>query len=273
MVDFSYHEEKLSDYGCIVAGINTAFQDSVQIGTTVSFDTIKNSSTYANKIINARYEDVITATFDVCKNPCLYQTDAEIAFTDGEISHFMRWLNQKKYYKFKPIYESGIYSDLYFWGTFPSISAILVNGAVIGFTLTFTSNSPFGYVDDKEYNASIASAGGSFLFFDDSDELGSLYPSLFQIQCLADGKLVIRNDRDRKSTVIQNCVQNEIIQMDCSNRMIQSSKPHLTLYNDFNYNFPRLINDLDNRKNLFTVSLPCNITIKYSPRRKAGILV
>ena len=273
MIDFSYHEEKLSDYGCIVASINTDFQNSVQLGSTIQFDTIKTHQNYTNNIINAKYDDVITATFDICKNPCFHKTDREMVFSDGEISHFMRWLNQKKYHKFKPIYKSASYSDLYFYGTFTSISAIVISEKVIGFTLTFTSSSPFGYVDDKEYSVSLNTAQGQFSFFDDSDEIGSLYPYFFQIQCLSDGKLILENDRDTNNTVIDNCVENEIITMDCGNKIIQSSKLHPTLYNDFNYYYPRFINDLENRRNLFTVSIPCNITIKYAPIRKAGIIV
>lgn len=254
MIDFSYHEEKLSDYGCIVAGIDTLPKDSVQIGTDISFDTIRTRQNYANKIINADYKDVITATFDICKNPCLYSSDSEMAFTASEISHFMRWLNQKCYYKFKPIYEKGIYSDLYFYGTFTSISAIVINGKIIGFTLTFTSNSPFGYVDDKEFTVSLKTANGNFLFYDDSDEIGNLYPYFFQVECLANGKLIISNDRDSKKTVIDNCVNNEVITMDCQNKIIQSSKSHTTLFNDFNYNYPRIINDLESRRNQFNLS-------------------
>lgn len=273
MVDFSYHEEKLSDYGCIVAGINTGFQDSVQIGASIQFDTIKTRQNYKNKIINAGYSDVVSATFDVCKNPCLYKTMESRSFSDGEISHFMRWLNQKKYYKFKPVYENGTYSDLYFYGTFTSISSIVINGNVVGFTLTFTSDSPFGYVDDKEFQVSVTEAGGQFLFYDDSDEIGNLYPYFFQITCSAGGKLVISSDADKKETVINNCVQNEIITMNCSSKTIQSSKAHATLYNDFNYNYPRIVNSLENRRNIFSVSLPCNIIMRYAPTRKAGIIV
>lgn len=273
MIDFSYHEEKLSDYGCIVASIRTTSQDSVQIGSNITFDTIRNRSGHTEKIINAKYDSVISATFDICKNPAIYTTNQKMIFSDGEISHFMRWLNQKRYYKFKPIYENGTYSDLYFYGSFTSISAIAVSGDVIGFTLTFTSNSPFGYADDKEYTVSLPSADGQFLFFDDSDETGSLYPYFFQIKCLAGGKLVISNDRDNKRTVIDSCVKDEIITMDCGNRIIQSSKAHPTLYNDFNYNYPRFLNDPENRRNTFTVSLPCSITIRYAPLRKAGIIL
>ena len=272
MIDFSYNGEKLSDYGCIVVSINTLFSNSVPLGSNITFDTIRNRASYQNKIINAKYDDVITATFDVCKNPCSFHNN-EMAFSSGEISYFMRWLNQKVYYKFKPIYENGNYSDIYFYGTFTTISAIVIGGNIIGFTLTFTANSPFGYVDDKEFTAYITESKNTFIFYDDSDEIGSLYPYYFKIDCLSDGRLEIQNDRDSKSTVIQNCKNGESIIMNCENKIITSSKAHTTLYNDFNYNYPRIINSFDNRKNVFTVSKPCNITIKYAPTRKAGIIV
>ena len=272
MIDFSYDEEKLSDYGCIVASIRTSFQDSVQIGTDISFDTIQNNATFMHKIINSKYDNVVTATFDICRNPCLYKNQ-DMGFSDGEISHFMRWLNQKQYKKFKPIYKDGAYSDLYFYGSFTAISAIVTKGKTIGFTLTFLSNSPFGYIDDKEFTVSLQSANGQFIFYDDSDELGNLYPYFFQMECLSAGTLSIQNDRDRKTTIIDGCLQGEVITMDCGNKVIQSSMAHTTLYNDFNYNYPRLINTKESRRNVFTVSLPCNIIIRYAPIRKAGIIV
>lgn len=272
MIDFSYNGEKLSDYGCIVASIRTPFQDSVQLGTNLSFDTVKNQNNARERIVTAKYDDVITATFDICRNPCLYKSQS-MEFSDGEISHFMRWLNQTQYRKFKPIYKDGAYSDLYFCGTFTSISAIVSGGKVVGFTLTFTSNSPFGYVDDKEYTAALPEAEGQFIFYDDSDEPGSLYPYFFQVECLSEGTLTIQNNRDRKATVIGGCRQGEVITMDCENKVIQSSTAHPALYNDFNYNYPRLINDRESRRNVFTISLPCSVTIRYAPIRKAGIFV
>lgn len=272
MIDFSYDGEKLSDYGCMVTGVVTSFAESVPVSTALSLETIRNRTDYHNKIINMDYDGVITATFDICKNPCLFDTQEKMSFTDGEVSHYMRWLHRESYYKFKPIYDNANYSDVYFYGTFTSISEIIVGGNIIGFTLTFTSNSPFGYVDDKEYNVTVKEANGQFVFYDDSDKIGYLYPYYFQVECLASGKLRISNDRDTKATVIENCVSGEIITMDCLNKVIQSSEVHSRLYNDFNYNYPRIQNSYDNRKNVFTTSLPCNITIRYAPTRKAGIV-
>lgn len=271
MIDFSYNGERLSDYGCIVVSINTAFSDSVQ-ASTITFDTIKIRGNFSNNIINTRYDDVISATFDICKNPCLF-SEEKMEFSDGEISYFMRWLNQKEYYKFKPIYENDQYSDLYFYGTFSSISLITISGKVYGFTLTFTANSPFGYVDDKEYNTSILETNGNFIFYDDSDEIGILHPYFFKVECLDSGDLKISNDRYSDYTLIKNCKNGEILTMDCINKIIQSNLSHPSLYNDFNYNYPKIINNLSSRKNIFTVSIPCNITIQYAPIRKAGIMV
>ena len=71
-----------------------------------------------------------------------------------------------------------------------------------------------------------------------------------------------------------NCVSGEKITLDCQNQIIQTDNAsHTSLCKDFNYNFPRFVsNELEN-KNVFTVSIPCSISITYSLIRKAGVFV
>lgn len=271
MIDFYFNGAKLSDYGCIVSNINSSFSDSSPIGN-IELETIKSHSTQKNKIINSEYDDVISASFDICKNPGIYKTPQEMIFTDAEISLFARWLNQKKYCKFQPIYESGLYSDIFFYGTFNSISSVIISDNTVGLTLSFTSNSPFGYINEKEFVTELTSDSKTFTLYDDSDEIGEIRPSLFQIKCKANGDLQIKNNRDKKITVINNCLNEEIITLDCENRIIQSSKSHPTIYNDFNYYYPKIINTMEDRYNIFTVTLPCEIIVKYEPIRKVGIV-
>lgn len=271
MEDFSFGDDRLSDYGCMVAGINTQFSHSASMGSKLNLETIKNRVTGQNKIINTDYDEVVSATFDICKNP--FRNSNSMDFSDGELSFFMRWLNKKNYEKFKPIYDDESYSDLYFYGSFNEIYAINISGKIVGLTVTFTSNAPFGYANEKEFNVSIDNADDSFIFYDDSDEVGYLYPSFYEITCMVSGNVKISNNMDTKSTVINNCIKNEVITMNCTNKIILSSKAHLTLFNDFNYNYPRFVNKMTERKNIFTVSLPCKIKIKYSPIRKAGIII
>ena len=73
-------------------------------------------------------------------------------------------------------------------------------------------------------------------------------------------------------TRIANCKQNEEITMDCIHEIIQSTN-HSTLYNDFNYKFPRLKNTYYNSKNVITFSIPCDVEINYPIVRKVGIIV
>lgn len=282
MTDFVYDNKRLSDFGCMVAYLNTAPPSLVPMGSVLTLNVTKNISTQKNLISGTSYEEPVTATFDIVKSTCNNRNsnnnknsndNNNIYFSDAELNHFMRWLNRKKYFKFKPIYSDDEFPSLYYYGTFTAISLITVGGHAAGLTVTFTANSPFGYTDDTELKISIPEENGTFKFYNDSDETGILYPSRFIIKCLKSGKLIVSNSLDRFYTLIDNCEENEIITMDCENKIIESSKAHPALFNDFNYNYPRFISTEDSRFNIFTFSLPCDISITYNSVRKVGIIV
>jgi hypothetical protein len=145
MKDFSYAGRRLSDYGYIVAYANTSLSDSVSLGSEIKFETIKNRSTHTNRIIEVDYNEPTSVTFDICKDPCVNEN---LEFSDAEISHMMSWLNKKRYEKFCPIYDDASYPEIYFKGSF-NVSAIYINGNVIGFTLTFVPSAPFGFETER----------------------------------------------------------------------------------------------------------------------------
>lgn len=270
MIDFTYANNRLSDYGCVIASTVTGNTDTAALGSSLQFETLRHSATFEETILTAKYEENVTATFDIIKNPC----QNELVFSDKEISFFMRWLNRKQYDKFYPIYNDDSYPGVYFKGTF-NVAAIKIGGKVIGFTLTFNSNSPFGYIDKED----VLNVTDSFVIYNDSDEIGYLYPNLFKVTCNINGNLEIENKTDdaQNKIIVNNCVAGETIIFDCINKIIQSSESHTKLYNDFNYNYPRLVSADDssiiNTQNVFTTSIPCSITIAYSSHRKAGIIV
>ena len=141
MIDFSYHGEKLSDYGCIVAGIHTDSPGSVQVSVPLRLDTIKTSRTYTHKIVNAKYDDVITAAFDICRNPLLYRTEQEMAFSDSNTAN----LNPFMRITCIPIYiftaPSPLYQKLYgmaAWSDLPlHLHPILLSGMLMTKNLQF----------------------------------------------------------------------------------------------------------------------------------------
>ena len=290
LVDFVYDGYKLSDYGCMVGSVVTENSDSISMGSVIRLETVMNHGAYRSEIVNADYPDVYTVTFDVFKTPCDDQADY---FTDQEVSWFMRWLNRKEYKKFEPIYDTDDFENVFLMGTFTECRAINLQGQVYGFTLTFTTNSPFAYID---YNSNVYDlvndgvtfdiinpynkqsetlTGGTFTILDESDELGSIYPSKFIIEVSQAGRLVIWNERDERTryTEVKNCVVNEMITFDCIHKVITSSNLHDGLSNDFNYVFPRLKNDMDSNYNIFHVTLDGSVEIEYKPVRKVGVIV
>ena len=90
-----------------------------------------------------------------------------------------------------------------------------------------------------------------------------------EIEILEGGDLSIYNDLDKRTMVIKNCVSEEKITLDYP--IISSSLPSHKIQNDFNWDFFRIVNTFRTKRNNLTVSLPCNITIKYSPIIKLGI--
>lgn len=268
MVDFAYAGKRLSTYGCIVASIVTSSEDSVSLGSNITFETSKNSSTFVNRIVKVDYEEPTPVTFDICKNPC----NSISTFSDNEVSFMMRWLNKKNFEVFRPIYDDGSYANTYFKGSF-NVTAIYIAGEVVGFTLTFTANSPFGYDDEQNLMVNIDNYYDIFTFFNNSDEYGYFYPTRFVIACKSDGDFIMSNNIDINIVRINNCKNGETITLDCCNKIIQSDKAHATLYNDFNYNYPRFFSDEKTNENVLTVSLPCEINIVYSFVRKGGIII
>lgn len=210
MVDFSYAGKRLSDYGCIIASIVTSNEDSVSLGSNLTFETLKNSSTFVNRIVKVDYEEPTTVTFDICKKP----HNGTSKFNDNEISFIMRWLNKKSFEAFRPIYDDSSYPNIYFKGSF-NITAIYIGSEVVGFTLTFTANSPFGYDNEKDLMINIDNSNNTFTFFNNSDEYGYLYPTRFIITCKSDGNFSMSNNIDNNIVKINNCTSGEVITLDC----------------------------------------------------------
>lgn len=268
MTDFQYGGLRLSDIGCIIASVQTNFDTSASMGSQLSFEKVINNNSFRNNIATSNYEDPLSATFDIVKDPCKYPSD--FSFNDVEIRHIMTWLNRRQYYKFKPYYDHYMFYDLYYNGTFDSVKCIYNGENVIGFTLSFLADAPW------EYGEPVVSKGQQKLVVhNDCDQVGSIYPSKFIITCKKSGTVSIYNasDKTNKKTTIKNCIQGEIITLDCENKIIASSVSHLKLYNDFNYVYPTLIKSYDSTENIFIDELGSTMELIYSPIRKVGVML
>lgn len=207
-------------------------------------------------------------------------------FTDEETIKIVRWLNQKKYHKFKMIDSDGQFPNIYYNGSF-NVRLLTLANRVIGMSLDFTSDAPFGRYEpishfmDFSVELPISSGNvlGEYILYDQSDEAGYIYPDNLEIEVLENGDLTIHNTLDDEDVIIRNCTSGELITLDGKNKIIQSNQPHPTLYNDFNYHFFRIINNYGEcdendtySQNIYTVSMKCRISFSYSPIAKIGVI-
>ena len=269
MTDFTYDGKRLSDYGFIIASVDTNRNNSVEMSSKMNFNTIKNNENFSYSIVGLDYQDTLQASFDIVKNPCI----SNDPISPTELSFVTKWLNTNTYKEFHPIYNDDSFSDVVYTGKF-DVSAITIGGDVYGFALTFTSNSPFAHSTNKHIEFTTNSHSETFTYISDSEQYGIVYPSQCEITCLDDGDLIITNSLDETNPVIiKNCSSGEVITIDGVHKVITSSIEHPKLFNDFNYNYLKLITNEKSNINHITFSLPVSVRMSISTIRKVGIIV
>lgn len=264
--DFEYDGKKLRDYGFIICVFNHE-KTGIQIEDTSYSISFKKNATYdgkRNTLVNTKYEECVQKTFDICKDPKLYDNNnnKKMVITDEEYNNIVRWLNRRGFYKFRLISKDEK-KPCYYNASF-NIQNIYIDGRLYGLRLTMESDKPYGYIDIDEQEISFTSEDVANeidkIFFDDSDEIGYMYPDL-KIVCNANGELTLFNHLTNCSMTITGCTEDEIITINGNAQIISSNLSTHDIYNSFNWEFFTVGNTLDNRINHISSTLPVNIVI------------
>ena len=261
--DFEYDSKRLSSFDMIICKFGGADGiETISNGSEITFNTISTLGGIHHKLTSTQYESCLEATIQICKNSC-YSGVVEI--TAAEFRELTRWLNRKKFLKFKLL--SKEYIDIYYEASF-NISRIEINGKLIGLELTVLTNRPFALKEPKTITIKNTKVDGKHSINDTSYEEGYIYPYT-EITVNSDGDLKIYNAIEDRYTNILNCTTGEVITLDYP--IIQSSNSSHNIQNDFNWKFLRIANTFDNSRNDLTISIPCTIKLKYSPIIKVGL--
>lgn len=261
-MDFEYDGHLLSDFGFIICSFDSSDMNTISNGSTLTLNTvpINNGSKYL--LSGVKYDECVSATFGICKDVC---TNDDLEISVEENSAIMRWLNRKNFYKFKIIEDD--YLDIYFESTF-NVNRVVINGKLIGYELQMMTNSPFAYKDTIRRRFTVDNINKPYVFIDDSDEVGFIYPEI-RIEILEAGDLTILNEIENRETKILGCTKNEIIRMNYP--IIESSEGSHNIMDRFNFVFFRIANSYNEKVNRIYFSLPCRVTISYSPICKVVI--
>lgn len=260
--DFEFDNRNLSEFGMIVCNFGDKGLDTVSDGAQITFNTISTLGGLKHELVGTEYEECLGTTFQICKHSC---SGGIQEITPVEHRSLTRWLNRKRFLKFKPLSEE--YIDLFYEASF-NISRIELDGKLFGFELEVVTNRPFALKEPRTIVIKNLVNDGKHSLNDTSHEEGYIYPYT-EITVSESGNLNIHNAIENRDTYIANCTAGEVIIMDYP--VIQSSISSHHIQNDFNWNFFRVANTYENSRNDLTVSIPCTIKIKYSPIIKVGL--
>lgn len=263
--DFEYDGLNLSDFGYMICQFGSNGVETVSNGSQITFNTVSAYRGSKWELISTEYGECIEATFQICKNPCM-SPNQNMEISVNELIDLTGWLSRKEFHKFKLIHDD--YLDIYFEASF-NINRIEIGGHIYGLELTMKTNRPFGLREPVLITLTNENANGEKFFYDISNEEGYIYPHM-EILMTSPGTLTIANslESDRVMT-IKNCVAGEKITLDYPK--IQSTVSSHKIYDDFNWTFFRVASTFTNKKNVMTISLPCIISLKYSPVVRIGL--
>lgn len=145
-VDFEYDGKTLSSFGFIICSFGSKDLNTVSNGSYITFNKVSSSNGAKNYLTSTEYEDCLETTIQICKNYCAGDI-MEVSKT--ELRELTKWLNRKKFLKFKIIDED--YIDLYYEASF-NISRIEINGKIYGLELEIVTNRPFALKEPKTTN-------------------------------------------------------------------------------------------------------------------------
>lgn len=262
--DFEYDGQSAKNMGLAICTFGSGGGDfeTNSAGSEINFHMTPVGHGEYQLFPDTSYDNVIEATFQVCKlidckmSPLTFEDQRNIA----------RWLNRKEVHKtcfldFNE--ETSAYDYVEFEGSF-NLQEVKMGEHVYGYTLTFISNRPYALGRIVQRNIKATTTNFKYRLYDDSDEIGHVYPTKLTIKCKAAGTLEITNSIEDRTTVIKNCSIGEVITID-KYMNISTSIPSHKIQNDFNYCYFRVANKYDDRMNVLTISIPCEIKLEYSP--------
>lgn len=265
--DFEYDGHYLSDFGFVVCDFDGASSyDVISAGSKITFNKVSRNSGKKYGLNGTSYDECITATFDICKDPCF---DEDGTITSDEYRDLMRWLNRGRFLKFRMLNELDDSEDefdretCYFYASF-NIEKIKMYDKLYGLRLTLETNAPFGFALPLSYTLSFDGSDEESTLFDMSDEIGYTHPNM-TINVMGDGDLTIYNDMTDCTFYISDCTDGEVITVNGETMVIETTSQDHDLGECFNFEFLSIGNTVDNRENHITASIPCEIEITYSP--------
>lgn len=261
-LDFEYDGKRLSDFGFIICEFDKSGSgfEMISAGSNLSFNTVQIDNGKYFSLQSVKYDECISATFGICKNPDLFD---EQEVTNDEYRDLIRWLNRRSFNKLSFMIQDEIRDACYYNASF-NVEKVKVADKLVGLNLSMITDKPFGYGEQITNVIKVMDIDDEYLISDISDEIGYVYPDV-TIIVRGNGNLRISNSFMDTDVVINKCFTNEVITMHGKEQLIETNRTSHKINNDFNFEFLKIGNDYNNRFNILKFNLPCEVSITYNP--------
>lgn len=266
--DFIFDGEKLSDYNYIMCSINNG--DVSWSGSDVTFTTIKPPSNNRISKTNSKFDEQLTTTVQIMKNPCFYNNQNDMNLTADDQSAMMRWLQRTDGYHWLS-FDQEWYEDIWYNAQI-NPRVLYVEGHAIGFELVITTDSPYAYSQEHKEQFSLKPYE-EFKLYDYSDLPGHIFPkTTIKITKVAGNSqmyLLTGCDEDIAVTTVENTYLNQVIVLDEENDYVEGI-PNL---NNFNFHYPKISNSYNNILNIIKNRGDVDIDVTFEYRYIRRVVV
>ncbi len=176
---FTYNNRSSEDFNLMIGGVNA----STAIPFAMSRQVIKgNLNRYKNQVnfMGTAWSDVLVFEISVTRDVC-NDENTELVFSEDEVNEINAWLTSPDYPLLFHMYNyedaTPIVDQYDYFGVFSDVEAQEIAGEVVGFTMTFTTNSPFAWTAEKSVTQLCPSEGTTITInIDSPEEYREIYP-------------------------------------------------------------------------------------------------
>lgn len=254
--DFVFNGQKASDYDLVICSFNGDMDTAS--GGEMEYNVVKPPDSDIYEFYGGQYNTVLEWTFSIMKNPCKYENDDEMFFSKYEERQLFKWLQKKDDYHWFAFLEEENEEDILYKVTI-NMAPHQIGGKTIGYDLTVTANSAFGF-SPLIVKKAVINNQSSLLLYVDTDSQNYILPV---INISGKGEISIKNESDpgRKSQPAKFNLDKNIeteIQMNSEFGIITG----ISSSEKFNWNFLRLVDG----KNVITTTSTDDVTIEFKYR-------
>ena len=142
--DFEFDQKRLGDFGFMIVNFGGSKGLETIDGAEITFNTIPARNGSIHLATSTVYESCLETTMQIAKYSCSTGIQEISSVEFREIS---KWLNRRKFLKFKLLEDS--YIDLYYMASVVSISKIELDGRLMGLELHIITNSPHSFKEPR----------------------------------------------------------------------------------------------------------------------------